>query len=189
MSESPSHKVILPAVCWNDSLPEFYAVTDDVSARGIRLRAAVIPVVGEQLMCSIRHVGPVAAAVQACEARAFTVQLKLRRERCIEVVRTLLDYARRQQPAFGGAQRVHPRVVPRQAGVTVVLPDGTPVAGHLIDLSASGAAIQLEHPLAVGAIVKVGALTASVVRTFREGVGVIFHDPFGPETVSADTVL
>lgn len=57
--------------------------------------------------------------------------------------------------------------------------------GRLINVSASGAALALDHTLASGARITIGGTTAQVVRIFRDGIGAAFAFPLDPAQVHA----
>jgi hypothetical protein len=70
--------------------------------------------------------------------------------------------------------RRHERVVPDNRHSTVVLDDGRRYNCKIIDISLSGAAIELSVRPAMGTPVTLGRMRARVVRHFSEGVGVEF---------------
>lgn len=70
--------------------------------------------------------------------------------------------------------RRHERVVPDNRHSTVVLDDGRRYNCKIIDISLSGAAIELAVRPAMGTPVTLGRMRARVVRHFADGVGVEF---------------
>jgi hypothetical protein len=70
--------------------------------------------------------------------------------------------------------RRHERVVPDNRHSTVVLDDGRRYNCKIIDISLSGAAIELAVRPAMGTPVTLGRMRAKVVRHFQEGVAVEF---------------
>ena len=70
--------------------------------------------------------------------------------------------------------RRHERVVPDNRHSTVVLDDGRRYNCKIIDISLSGAAIELSVRPAMGTPVTLGRMRAKVVRHFPEGVAVEF---------------
>ncbi|MBY0296243.1 MAG: hypothetical protein K2X71_09425 [Methylobacterium sp.] len=186
-SQTLRHDVILPALCWNRSRPDFYAVTVDLSAEGLRLRAAVMPYINEELVCSIRHVGLIDAKVTHSMGQDFSVRVLSRRQSPRIVARKLLQLAAQQRPS-AEAVRVHHRIVPLRTEVSITLEDGLAVVGRLLNVSASGAGL-LGEPLPVGAVVVVGRRPARVVRCFADGVGAVFVTPLDPGEVHEAMVL
>jgi hypothetical protein len=70
--------------------------------------------------------------------------------------------------------RRHERVVPDNRHSTVVLDDGRRYNCKIIDISLSGAAIELAVRPAMGTPMTLGRMRAKVVRHFSEGVAVEF---------------
>jgi hypothetical protein len=70
--------------------------------------------------------------------------------------------------------RRHERVVPDNRHSTVVLDDGRRYNCKIIDISLSGAAIELDVRPAMGTPVTLGRMRARVVRHFQNGVAVEF---------------
>lgn len=178
------HAVILPSLCWNRQHSDFYAVTEDVTSQGIGFRSAVVPQVGDALTCSIRFVGTVETRVTVNGPNSFGVRLSVSRERANEIARTLMTLAREQDRAPEPGRR-HRRITPHRRDVQVRLDDGSVLPGRLVNVSASGAAVFLAEPVAVGAAIVLGATAGRVVRVFDEGIGVLFDTALDPERVDA----
>jgi hypothetical protein len=184
----PRHAIILPALCWRGDGSSFHAVTVDISAEGIRLRSATIPPVAERLGCSIRGVGTMEIRVVRAGTDDFAVRVGGRGATPGEVVRGLVDLARLQAPPPEQV-RVHRRVVPTRRAVQVALADGKGVPARILNLSASGVALQLDATLEVGQTIVVGRHRARVARRIAGGVGAAFLAPLAEATVSEQTVL
>ena len=191
MTERPASElrtVFLPALCWSRRQPDFYAVTQDLSPDGITFRSAAEPAVDEPLTCSIRYIGQVETRVVSVDDNLFVVRLMSSRQRAAEVARTMLALSREQGRSFESA-RAHPRINPARKDVLVTLEDGRVLPGRLINVSASGAALALDHALARGARIMIGATAAQVVRIFRDGIGAAFAFPLDPAQVHAEIRL
>lgn len=184
----PRVKVILPALCWNQSRPDFYAVTDDVARCGIRFKSAVVPAVGEFLTCSIRYAGSLESEVVRAGKHRFAVRV-LRAEYPLKLfAQNLVDLAR-EQNARPLAERAAPRMVPRDQDVIVTTALGAILPGRLINISVSGAAVSLDEPLEIGTLVMIGSTPARVARTFDNGIGAAFLSPLSDGQVGPDVVL
>jgi hypothetical protein len=85
--------------------------------------------------------------------------------------------------------RVHRRVVPKHRAVPVALADGTCVPARIVNLSASGVALQLDVPLDIGQAIVVGRHRAKVARRIDGGIGAAFLAPLDETTVGEQTVL
>ena len=70
--------------------------------------------------------------------------------------------------------RRHERIVPRQRATEVRLEDGRFYRTRIIDLSLSGAAVEMQVRPAIGTVMWVGNMRGRVVRHFDEGVAIEF---------------
>ena len=102
--------VILPALCWNRDRFEFYAITIDISADGIRMRSASMPSIASQLECSIRGVGTMKIRVVRVRADDFIVRIVGRGLTSGEVVRNLVKLARLQAASIEAVRGCSPAV-------------------------------------------------------------------------------
>ncbi|MCJ2075988.1 PilZ domain-containing protein [Methylobacterium sp. E-016] len=184
----PRHAIILPALCWNGNGAEFHAITVDISPEGIRMRSATIPQVAAQLGCSIRGVGVMEIRVVRAGPDEFAVRVVGRGVAPSQVVRNLLKMARLQAPPVEDV-RVYRRVVPKCRVVQVAMADGTSVPAQILNLSATGVALQVDAPLDVGQTIVVGRHRAKIARRITGGVGAAFQVPLDEATVGEHTVL
>ena len=152
------------------------------------MRSATITLMDAQLGCSIRGVGAMEIRVVRAGTADFAVRVIGRDAKPSEVVRSLVDLARLQAPPPEEV-RVYRRVVPKQRAVQVALADGAAVPARIVNLSASGVALQLAVPLTVGQAIVVGRHRAKVARRIDGGVGAAFLMPLDEGTVSEHTVL
>lgn len=183
---SPRHPVVVPALCLRNNGHEFHAVTVDMSKEGLRLRSAMLPRADERLNCNIRGVGPTEVRVVWVGACDFVVRVTGKDPTPSEVARRLIELSR-QQAKTPEAVRVDRRIVPRKTAVQVTLANGTGLPATILNLSASGVALSLDAPLAIGQQIVVGQRHATVMRQIPLGVGVAFvvplDDTFGETTV------
>lgn len=186
--EGPRYRVVLPAVCYGQARPDFYAVTDDVSASGIRFKSATAPRLDETLTCRIRHIGAVEAQVVRLEAASFVVKVLTRRPAADRIARELLIVAKKQVDAHEPI-RVHARIVPRERDVRVTLDDGATAKAAIVNVSASGVGLMIDPRPAIGSLITIGRTAARVARQFDGGIGAIFVRPFDPSEVSDVMIL
>lgn len=186
--EHLQHAVILPSLFWNRTRADFYAVTSGFSADGIGFRSATVPAAAERLTCNIRHVGSLEVRIVRTGTNAFTVRPTGGRRRNAALARTLVALARSQDER-AERPRMHPRIVPLQTDLRVALDDGSVLSGRLVDVSASGAAVRLDVPIAAGARIRLGSTEAVVIRTYDNGIGASFLTPFDPGAVDEHLVL
>ena len=184
----PRVKLVLPALCWSQGRSDFYAVTEDVSTDGIRFKCATVPSVGENLTCSIRHTGSLETQVVRVGKQRFAVRV-LRAEYPIRLVAQNLLSLAEEQNALPISQRVHARIVPDAADVVVTTPYGSTIAGRVINVSVSGAAVSVDEPIAIGTLIMIGSTPAKVARRFENGIGASFLSPLHGGRVDSTIVL
>jgi hypothetical protein len=185
---SPRHAIVLPALCQVRDRAEFHAVSVDISADGLRLRSATIPPSGTRLDCNIRGVGAMEVSVAWAGTCDFAVRVTGRDPSPGEVARRLIALSQKQAKQSDEV-RVHRRIVPARTAVRVALADGTAVPATILNLSASGVALRIDVPLAVGQEIVVGQRRAMVARQIAQGVGAVFAEPLDDAAVGENTVL
>lgn len=94
--KSRRYVLFLPALCWGPSRSDFYAVTEDISVDGIRLRSATIPEPQEDLVVSLAEIGRIEAKVLRNDARSFVVRVVGRGRPVADLARHLVALSRRQ---------------------------------------------------------------------------------------------
>ena len=85
--------------------------------------------------------------------------------------------------------RRHERITPRSASTVVRLMNGKTAAARIIDISMSGAAINVGIPIAIGASITLGSTPGRVVRHFGSGIGIEFLRPLTEDVFDEDIVL
>lgn len=181
-------KLILPTLCWSRYRSDFYAVTMDFSVAGLRFRSAQVPGLGETLTCSIRHTGTLEALVIHRGKTAFVARIISAEAPLPVVVRRLLDLAE-EQNGDPTPQRVDPRFVPDRPDILVTTASGFQAPGRLLNVSASGAALQVDLPLEPGMRITLGCTPATVARCFEDGFGAAFLEPLARENVGRHVSL
>jgi hypothetical protein len=176
------HHIILPALCWNQRRSDFYAITTEVSSEGIRFRSASRLTPGEDLTCSIRHIGLLKVRIEQASGQEFVASARGGRSALADLARQFVTLARAQD-LRAEPFRVHRRIVPRQKIVLVTLECGSALSGHVLNVSASGIALLLERVLAIGTEIQVGQKRARVIRHFSHGLGAAFVEPFEPDAI------
>jgi hypothetical protein len=185
---APRFRVILPALCTQAGLPDFYAVTDDVSAGGIRFKSAARVRLDEPLTCRIRHIGTLETRVIRTDPKAFVARITTRRPAADELASKLIRMSAKQQGACDQI-RACARITPHQTDTLVALADGSRIPARILNVSASGAGVLLDRLPALDHLVLVGKTPARVVRHFDGGCGVAFVTPFDRTAVDERLVL
>lgn len=180
--------VVLPALWHTYDGPEHHAVTVDLSAAGIKLRSSLLPQVERAIVCQIRGFEPMQARVVSVGPCDFLIKLTGQTPAPVEIARRLIGLGKQQAREFDSV-RVNRRIVPTKAVVEVRLDNDTAVPATILNLSASGVALHLDIPLALGQAIRVGTHAATVMRQLPDGIGAIFVEPFDPGTIHKGIVL
>ncbi len=137
------------ALCLRRDGSEFHAVTVDISSEGLRLRSATLPTVEERLICNIRDIGSAQVRVVWAGSCDFAVRVIGTTPSPGDVARRFIELSHRQAKS-SEMVRVHRRILPERIAVEVMLGDGRRVPAQILNLSASGVALSLDAPLALG---------------------------------------
>ncbi|MEH3061512.1 MAG: pilus assembly protein PilZ [Methylobacterium radiotolerans] len=151
----------------------------------IVVETEAVSAAGERVVCRIDGLGMLGGIVEDPAPGAFRLNPEAgaeRRRRLAARIQWLRD------AAGGGERRAAERVVPRSRGVVLGW-SGMRTAGRLRDLSATGAAVELQPRPPLGAPVTIGARRAIVARHIEGGVAVHFTLPLHPADVHQDTIL
>jgi len=135
--------------------------------------APVAGIVGEKVVAYIDHIGRVEGSVQAIIDGGFSMDIAASPRKRDKMAAQLTWLANKDVLNLPEDRR-HERVVPDIRHSTVVLDDGRRYNCKIIDISLSGAAIELDVRPAMGTPVTLGRMRARVVRHFQNGVAVEF---------------
>lgn len=146
----------------------------NISAGGLRLISDHPAQSEDKVVLYVESVGRFDCTVVRPTKDGFAVKFDIhakKRERTVEALSRLLleGPTAKQSPE----QRMQPRVA-AEAKAELILGDGSTVACKVIDISLTGASVEMKEPLAIGAIVKLGRMKAKVARHHETGVGLMF---------------
>lgn len=138
--------------------------------------AVVVPIagqIGEKVIAYIDHVGRIEGSVIAHIDGGFMMDI-VASPRKRDKMAAQLTWLANKDVLDLPEDRRHERVVPDNRHSTVVLDDGRRYNCKIIDISLSGAAIELAVRPAMGTPVTLGRMRARVIRHFQDGVAVEF---------------
>lgn len=150
-------------------------VVTNASAGGALLRAPVPPREGEEVVLYIDEVGRFEGKVIRSAGNEFAVDYRGRRSKSKRTADTLTVLLHNR--AAGGPDR---RAAPRirtEARAVVLLETGEMQPCSILDISLTGASIEIDPKPPLGAVITLGKMTAKVVRRHEKGVGVVFSGP------------
>lgn len=136
----------------------------------------VAPVVGaveERVIAYLDHLGRIEGEITGLVEGGFRLDITASPRKRDKMAAQLTWLANKDMLNLPEDRR-HERVVPDIRHSTVVLDDGRRYNCKIIDISLSGAAVELAVRPALGTPVTLGRMRARVIRHFQEGVGVEF---------------
>ena len=128
---------------------------------------------GEKVIAYIDHIGRVEGTITTHVDGGFVIEVAASTRKRDKMAVQLTWLANKDLLNLPEDRR-HERVVPDNRHSTVVLDDGRRYNCKIIDISLSGAAIELDVRPAMGTPVTLGRMRARVIRHFQNGVAVEF---------------
>jgi c-di-GMP-binding flagellar brake protein YcgR len=129
--------------------------------------------IGERVVAYIDHVGRLEGVILRHFDGGFAMSVNATERKRDKLAAKLTWLANRHELKLPEDRR-HERIVPRQRSAEVRLEDGRSYRARIVDLSLSGAAIELEVRPAIGTVLWLGNMRGRVVRHFEEGVAIEF---------------
>ena len=140
------------------------------------------PKLNERIVAYLDHLGRVEGRVTDLDPRGFTVALNATVRKREKLAAQLTWLANKHELGLPEDRR-HERYVPRTPRSEIALEDGRRYPCRIIDLSLSGAAIEIEVRPALGTPLTLGTMRGRVVRHFQEGVAMEFVRVQPPEAL------
>jgi hypothetical protein len=148
----------------------------DMSPGNASLRTDRVGEPGEKVIAYIDHIGRVEGVVTRTMPDGFAMTI-LASDRKRDKLAAQLTWLANKHELDLPEDRRHERIAPRNPITVVHLSDGRQYQCRIIDLSLSGAAIELDVRPALGTQVTVGTMRGQVVRHFEDGVAIEFAVP------------
>ena len=146
----------------------------NVSAGGALLRANSPPREGENVVLYIDEVGRFEGRVIRSTAHEFAVDYRGRRSKTRRTADSLTLTL--NNGSAGPDRRAAPRIK-TDARAVVRLESGEVQFCSIMDISLTGASIEIDPRPPLGAQITLGKMAAKVVRRHEKGVGVVFSGP------------
>ena len=167
---------------------EFDCELIDASPNGIAFAAEAGVQPGERIVAYLNQIGRVEGRVTQIFAKGFAIEMNVPPAKRNKLATQLAWLANRQ--ALGlPEERRHDRIAPRDRYTILKLANGREYTATLIDLSTSGAALNVDCEPPIGAQVVVGATPAEVVRHVNCGIAVQFLSPLPADEFGEYTTL
>lgn len=145
----------------------------DMSPGNALLRADRSGELGEKVIAYIDHIGRIEGVVTRLTADGFAMTI-VASERKKDKLAAQLTWLANKHELDLPEDRRHDRVSPRNPISVLQLADGRQYQCRIVDLSLSGAAVEIDVRPALGTPVTLGTMRGRVVRHFDDGVAVEF---------------
>ncbi|HWU63678.1 MAG TPA: PilZ domain-containing protein [Ensifer sp.] len=146
----------------------------DMSPGDAQIEADARVNVGDRIIAYIDHIGRIEGEVLSLGAKGRFVMSVNATERKREKLAAQLTWIANKHELGLPEDRRHERLAPRNNRSEIALDDGRAYPCRIIDLSLSGAAIEISVRPAIGTAVQLGNMRGRVVRHFQEGVAIEF---------------
>lgn len=162
------------------SQAEFECRALDMSPTEVVFQCTAFPVVNERIVAYVDHIGRLECTVTKLVDHGFVCRLHITERKREKLVAQLTWLANKHK--FNLAEdRRHERIAPRDTRSELNLDDGRAYACRILDLSMSGAAVEIDVRPALGTPVRLGNMRGRVVRHFQEGVAIEFANVLSKE--------
>lgn len=154
----------------------------DMSPGNVAFRCERAGMPGEKVIAYIDHIGRVEGVVTRTLPDGFAMTV-IASERKRDKIAAQLTWLANKHELDLPEDRRHERVAPRNPISVLQLTDGRQYPCRIIDLSLSGAAIEIEVKPAIGVQVMLGTMRGQIVRHFEDGVAIEFAVIQRPESL------
>lgn len=158
---------------------EHDCIVDQMSPFDAILSCNIQPETGERIVAYIDYIGRIEGKVTQVGMRTFTISINATDRKRDKLSAQLTWLANKHELALPEDRR-HERVSPSNPTSEIRLDDGRRYPCRIIDLSVSGAAVEIDVRPAFGTMVVLGNMRGRVVRHFQEGIAMEFMT-FQPE--------
>lgn len=145
----------------------------DMSAADVAFQCTAFPPLGERIVAYVDHIGRLECTVVRHVDHGFVCKLHVT-DRKREKLAAQLTWLSNKHKFNLPEDRRHERIAPRNARSEISLDDGRTYPCRILDLSMSGAAIEIDVRPALGTPVRLGNMRGRIVRHFQEGVAIEF---------------
>ncbi|MDR7031989.1 hypothetical protein J2X35_000670 [Mesorhizobium sp. BE184] len=145
----------------------------DMSPGNVAFRTDRIGQPGERVIAYIDHIGRIEGVVTRTLEDGFAMTV-IASERKKDKLAAQLTWLANKHELDLPEDRRHERVAPRNPMSVLHLTDGRQYQCRIIDLSLSGAAIEIDVKPAIGVQVVLGTMRGQVVRHFEDGIAIEF---------------
>jgi len=154
---------------------EYRCHTMDISVGGLSIRGYEKGNLGDRIILYIDEIGRIEGTIVRHIDKGFAISFSpspAKRQRLLEKLTWLMN----KGVIEGDETRRFTRQLPPVAETSFFLPDGRAYPCKIIDMSISGASIEIDVIPAVGAEITLGKMKGRVIRHHDSGIAVEFTD-------------
>lgn len=140
------------------------------------------PRAGERIVAYLDHLGRIEGKVIDVAPDGFGISVNATVRKREKFAAQLTWLANKHELALPEDRR-HERIAPRNPVSEIALDDGRRYPCRIIDLSLSGAAVEIDVRPAFGTALTLGTMRGRVVRHFQEGIAIEFVRVQPPEAL------
>jgi len=177
-------KVRLSGRFMRENQQEYPCYTNDISAGGINISAAVKCEPGEYIVFYIEEIGRIEGYVVRNHDDGFAIAIEASSHKREKLVASLTWILNRHE-LHGADARRHERQIPSKPLTTLSREDGTEMQVKVLDLSVGGARISVNAPLQTGEKVVLGKSTGYVVRIGIDGTAIQFETEQNAQSINS----
>jgi len=152
---------------------EHDCIVDTMSPFDAVISSSARPETGERIVAYVDYIGRIEGKVSQAGLRSFTLSLNATDRKRDKLSAQLTWLANKHELGLPEDRR-HERVSPSNPVSEIRLDDGRRYPCRIIDLSVSGAAVEIDVRPAFGTMVVLGNMRGRVVRHFQEGIAMEF---------------
>jgi hypothetical protein len=161
---------------------EFECTVIDMSPGDMYVICQGRPRSNERVIAYIDHLGRVEGNVLTIDGRGFSMSINATDRKREKLAAQLTWLANKHELGLPEDRR-HDRLTPRTTVSELTLEDGSRYSCRIMDLSLSGAAVDVEARPPIGSAIQLGNMRGRVVRHFMEGVAIEFLSLQSRETL------
>ncbi len=170
------HALTLLGRFMREDKQEYTCRLNDISLGGASAFSDIIPNENERIVAQFEEIGVLEGHVVRRFSDGFAMEFTAthrRRQKLAAQLTWLLN--RHELDAADQRRPGHDRIALIPKPVSIKMPDGNVYERNVLDVSISGASIQMELRPTIGSHIVVGRLPAKVVRHHDRGIGVEFQ--------------
>ncbi|MFB9950785.1 PilZ domain-containing protein [Rhizobium puerariae] len=162
---------------------EFPCSVVDMSPGDVAFSCLGRPAIGERVIAYLDHIGRLEGTVLALSGDGFAMSINATDRKREKLAAQLTWIANKHELGLPEDRR-HDRLTPRNTRAEIIFDDGRRYACRIMDLSLSGAAVDVDIRPPIGTAVRLGNMRGRVVRHFIEGVAIEFNSVQSRETLT-----